>query len=59
MSYPEIAAAMGRNSHSSAVTAAQRLTRQIESGETVDLPGEAEPVPVVAVVAGLRGELGG
>ena len=41
MSYPEIAAAMGRNSHSTIVTAARRIERQLEAGgedATVTVP---------------------
>lgn len=38
MSYPEIAKAMGRPNHSTIVTAAQRMSRQIEEGAIVEFP---------------------
>jgi chromosomal replication initiator protein len=42
MSYPEIAAAMGRNNHSTVITAAQRLTRQLDTDRALVLPGRME-----------------
>lgn len=42
MSYPEIAAAMGRNNHSTVITAAQRLTRQLQQPRDMVLPGRME-----------------
>ncbi len=57
MSYPEIATAMGRRTHSTAVTADKRLRGQMESGEAAELPGGVEPVSLVGVVEGLKGEL--
>jgi len=41
MSYPEIAAQMGRRNHSTVITAAQRITKQIAAEQTVLLPGAA------------------
>ncbi|MEM6334253.1 MAG: DnaA/Hda family protein [Planctomycetota bacterium] len=43
MSFPEIARAMGKSNHSTVITAHQRLRRQMDAGETVELvAGEAE-----------------
>lgn len=39
-SYPEIATAMGRTYHSTVHSAARRLKRQMEDGETVDVGGD-------------------
>lgn len=38
LSYPEIAAVMGRNTHSTIITAAQRIEKQIAAGHVVTLP---------------------
>ena len=40
MSYPEIAAAMGRPNHSTIITATQRIKRQLKENEPVLLPGQ-------------------
>ncbi|MEO0586729.1 MAG: DnaA/Hda family protein [Planctomycetota bacterium] len=37
MSFPEIARAMGKTNHSTVITAHQRLRRQMDAGETVEL----------------------
>ncbi len=42
MSYPEIAAAMSRNNHSTVITAAQRLAKQLEKDRDLVLPGRME-----------------
>ncbi len=45
MSYPEIAAAMGRNNHSTIITAAKRIREQIaDSNAQCTLPGTMEPI---------------
>jgi len=43
MSYPEIAQAVGRTNHSTVITAAQRIDRQLKQDEVVNLPGEPAP----------------
>jgi chromosomal replication initiator protein len=40
MSFPEIAAALGRDSHSSIVTAAQRIEKQLAQNLQIDLPNQ-------------------
>lgn len=40
LSFPEIAQALKRPNHSTVITACQRLRRQIESGETIEMPIE-------------------
>ncbi len=42
LSFPEIAAALGRRNHSTIHTADQRMRRQLETGATVRLNGQAE-----------------
>ncbi|MCC6680261.1 MAG: ATP-binding protein [Phycisphaeraceae bacterium] len=42
MSYPEIAAQMGRRNHSTVITAAQRIERQIAAAERVLMPGAGD-----------------
>ncbi|TVQ51756.1 MAG: AAA family ATPase [Phycisphaerales bacterium] len=42
LSFPEIAAALGRRNHSTIHTADQRIRRQLETGATVRLNGQAE-----------------
>lgn len=42
MSYPEIAAQMGRRNHSTVITAAQRIERQIAAQERVLMPGAGD-----------------
>ncbi|WP_432798643.1 chromosomal replication initiator protein DnaA [Poriferisphaera sp. WC338] len=44
MSYPEIAGQMGRKTHSTIITAAKRMKKQIETGEAMLLPSEATAV---------------
>lgn len=43
LSFPEIARAMGRPNHSTVVTACQRIGRQIERDEALDLGADAIP----------------
>ena len=47
MSYPEIAAALGRSNHSTVITAAQRIARQIKSDPPATLPAhfDGETLP--------------
>lgn len=40
MSYPEVAAAMGRPNHSTIITAAQRIKKQLKEDQPVLLPGQ-------------------
>jgi chromosomal replication initiator protein len=40
MSYPELAAAMGRPNHSTIITAAQRIKKQLKADKPVLLPGQ-------------------
>jgi chromosomal replication initiator protein len=54
MSFPEIAAAMGKPNHSTVITAAQRLAKQLEGRETVVLPGSATQLPLADLVERLR-----
>lgn len=42
MSYPEIAAALGRDNHSTVITAAQRLGRQLQGDAPVALPAHLD-----------------
>lgn len=53
MSYPEIARALGRPSHSTVITAHQRLSRQMESGEVWGIGAGGEGV----TIAGLAREI--
>ena len=43
MSYPEIAAAMKRKNHSTAITAIQRIERELAKNEILILPSSMEP----------------
>jgi chromosomal replication initiator protein len=56
-SYPEIARALGRSYHSTIHTAEQRLRRQMEAGETVDLAENESTLPVRELVDQLRHEI--
>jgi chromosomal replication initiator protein len=40
MSYPEVAAAMGRPNHSTIITAAQRIKKQLREDKPVLVPGQ-------------------
>ena len=57
MSFPEIARAMGRPSHSSVITADKRLRAQLAADEAVFATGSTEPVPLRRLVEDLRGRL--
>jgi len=50
MSYPEIAAAMGRSNHSTVVGACQRVEKNMAQGKRVDVPDRFEPVPLAELV---------
>jgi chromosomal replication initiator protein len=55
MSFPEIAAAMGRPNHSTIITAAQRIQAQIESNtDTVILPATMEALTIKDLAQRLR-----
>ena len=54
LSFPEIATALGKSSHSTVVTAGQRMARQLEANEPLLLPGRAEPTTPVQLVEDLR-----
>ncbi len=62
MSFPEIAAALGRPSHSTVVTAYQRVCKQIESQAVVTLPGldlgTTRQMPVAQLLDDLTHALG-
>lgn len=57
MSYPEIAAAMGRRNHSTIITAAKRVDRQLAANEPIWLPGEPGPLTPAELVERLKREL--
>ncbi|BAM02726.1 DnaA/Hda family protein [Phycisphaera mikurensis] len=57
MSYPEIARAMGRPSHSGVITADKRVRSQAEADAAVPVAGGGEPVPVRRLLADLRARL--
>jgi len=54
LSFPEIAAALGKPSHSPVVTAAQRMLRQLEANAPMLLPGHPDALPPVHLVEALR-----
>ena len=54
MSFPEIAAAMGRSNHSSILNAARRIERNMRERATVNLPGCLEPVLLEDLVEGIK-----
>ncbi|MEO1236895.1 MAG: DnaA/Hda family protein [Planctomycetota bacterium] len=53
-SYPELAAALGKSSHSTVVTAVQRMTRQLEANAPLLLRGRGESTTPVQLVEELR-----
>lgn len=57
MSYPEIAAAMDRGNHSTVITAAQRVQKQIAEDEMIHLPPEMEPITLSELVDRLRRQI--
>lgn len=54
LSYPEIAGALNKPSHSTVVTAVQRMTRQLEDNQPMLLPGHADATTPVQLVEDLR-----
>ena len=54
MSFPEIAAALGRKNHSTVITASQRVERQLTANETILQPGSMTPTPLDELVQRLR-----
>jgi chromosomal replication initiator protein len=57
MSYPEIAAAMGRPNHSTIVTAAQRIKKQLRADKPVLIPGQAAEVSPSQLLDQLRRQI--
>lgn len=57
MSYPEIAAAMGRSNHSTIITSDRRIEQQTKRGEIVNLPNEHRPMPMTELIAQLKREI--
>lgn len=54
MSYPEIAAAMGRRNHSTIITAAQRIEKQLLENLRVTMPATMEQLPLAELAQRLR-----
>ena len=54
LSFPEIAAALGKDSHSTVVTAGQRMTRQLEANQPLLLPGFPEPITPMQLAQDIR-----
>lgn len=54
MSYPEIAVAMSRRNHSTIITAAQRIEKQLTANPTVLMPATMEHVPLAELVEHLK-----
>ncbi|MEM9418620.1 MAG: DnaA/Hda family protein [Planctomycetota bacterium] len=54
LSYPEIASALNKPSHSTVVTAVQRMTRQLEENQPMLLPGQPDATTPVQLVEDLR-----
>jgi chromosomal replication initiator protein len=54
MSFPEIAAGMRRTSHSTTITAAQRIARQIQDNEPVQVPALGQAMPLPELVERIR-----
>ena len=50
MSFPEIAAAMARSNHSSILTAARRIERNLRDRVSVNVPGCLDPVLLVDLI---------
>ena len=57
MSFPEIATAMKRRNHSTIVTAAQRMQKQIDRDEFVSIPGQLDRVTPRQLVERIRREI--
>ncbi|MAG16838.1 MAG: hypothetical protein CMJ21_02090, partial [Phycisphaerae bacterium] len=58
MSYPEIASALQKSNHSSIITAAQRVTKQLANDELVTIPATMQQVPVTQLVQQLTHAVG-
>jgi chromosomal replication initiator protein len=54
MSFPEIARAMGRSNHSTTITAAKRMQRQLDADEPLHLPGYREPMRPTALIEQIK-----
>lgn len=59
MSYPEIAAALGRDNHSTVITAAQRITRQLKSDAPTALPPHLDGETLPDLVDRLKRQIKG
>lgn len=59
MSYPELAIRFGRKTHSTLITAAQRMQRQVDAGEAILLPGATAATTPGELVARLEGKVMG
>lgn len=57
LSYPEIARAIGRPSHSTVITAHQRLVKQITQGESFGIGPDGESMTIDGLVRQLAGNL--
>ena len=57
MSYPEIAAVMGRPNHSTIVTAAQRIKKQLRENKPVLIPGQPAEIKPAKLLDQLRREV--
>ncbi|MCG8508559.1 MAG: DnaA/Hda family protein, partial [Rhodospirillales bacterium] len=55
MSYPEIAGAMGRNNHSTIITAAQRVERSLTDDEMIELPDQGGRMCLGQLITELKG----
>jgi chromosomal replication initiator protein len=57
MSYPEIAAIMGRPNHSTIVTAAQRIKKQLRANKPVLVPGQPAEITPAQLLDKLRRQI--
>lgn len=57
MSYPEIATVMGRPNHSTIVTAAQRIKKQLQANKPILIPGQPAEVTLSQLLDKLRREV--
>ena len=59
MSYPEIALALGRRNHSTVITAAQRMEKQLAADPLVRLPGAEHPAHLSELLQRVKSKLTG
>ena len=57
MSYPELATALGRSNHSTVITAAQRMQKQIDANDTLTTPPHLAGEPVQEVIERLTRQI--